>query len=222
MSDFRYSEADANFDPSKLTPEQREAYENSAKAAQPGWEPDKETAHIMGADEIRARFKLEVRFGPKRTVSGPNVYMIKIFESGKRFHGGGDELAYWCMDVREGHNDGCGKVIIGDWMKNGMAYCHNCGAVINSEFLTSERFGKVPTKKLAEHLTDLWRNLDCNADIYCKYDQDDIRYKVMEEKLGAEEAHRLRGLFIYPLKNILKDTSNGASVESRFEAFLKA
>lgn len=185
--------------------------------------PDKEAERVMGLDDKSfAKYKIEIMFGPKRTVTGPNTYVMQVFESGKRFHGGGDELAYWCKDVRDGHDEGCWGVIIGDWIRNGMAMCPNCDSVINADFLTGQRFGKVMTKSLAEHTAKIWRQLGCSADIYCKFDRDDIRIKIMEEKVGAEEAHRLRGLFIYPLPNILKDTAAGASVEARFEAFFKA
>ena len=100
--------------------------------------------------------------------------------------------------------------------------CPNCEACINAQYLTGQRFMNVPTNVLAEHVANIWRQLKMNADIYCKFNQDDIRYQITEKRLGAAEARRLRGLFIYPLANILKDTAAGASVEGRFSAFFKA
>lgn len=201
----------------------RNRYDKATTEPGKDFVPDKETARIMGLnDKNYAKYKIEIMFGPKRTVSGPNTYVMQVFESGKRLHGGGDELSYWCKDVRDGHDEGCWGVIIGDWIRNGVAFCPHCEAAIRADYLTGQRFGKVMTKALAEHTAKIWRQLNCSADIYCKYDRDDIRIKIMEEKVGASEAHRLRGLFIYPLANILKDTASGSSVESRFEAFFKA
>ena len=203
--------------------ETRARYDRAVTEPDKDFVPDAATAQSMGLDDKSfAKYKIEIMFGPKRTVTGPNTYVMQVFESGKRLHGGGDELAYWCRDVREGHDTGCWGIIIGDYIRNGIALCTHCDAAIRADFLTGQRFGKVMTKTLAEHVAKIWRQLDCSADIYCKFDRDDIRIKIMEEKVGAADAHRLRGLFIYPLPNILKDTAAGASVEARFEAFFKA
>jgi hypothetical protein len=203
--------------------EQQERYDKAATEPGKDYVEDADAAHVMGMDDKSfAKYKIEIMFGPKRTVTGPNTYVMQVFESGKRLHGGGDELAYWCKDVREGHDEGCWGIIIGDWIRNGIAFCPHCDAGIRADYLTGQRFGKITTQALAAHVTAVWRQLDCSADIYCKFDRDDIRIKIMEEKVGAADAHRLRGLFIYPLPNILKDTAAGASVEARFEAFFKA
>jgi hypothetical protein len=168
------SEADPGFDYDKLTPEEKRTYDAAMKAAKDDFEPDKETARVMGVDESIARYKIEIMF------------------------------------------------IIGDWIRGGAAYCPNCEATIASDFLTCQRGGKVTTKALANSVAKIFRQLDHSADIYCKYNREDIHVKILEEKVGAEKARELRGLFIYPLKNILKDTAAGASLESRFEAFFKA
>lgn len=212
----QFSESGKDFNPSALTPVQQRTLRASQKT--PNLENDDLGQRILNV-EIKAKFKIELMFGPKRTVTGPNVVVIQCWESGKRFHGGGDDLMYFCRDVES--EEGCWAPITGDRIASGVAFCFNCGQV-SARRLTGQRFMKVPTKILAEHVANIWRQLDQKADIYCKYDRDDIRYKVIEEKKGAAEAHRLRGLFIYPLKNILKDTAAGASVESRFEAFFKA
>jgi len=180
---------------------------------------DEETRSIMEGDEIRAPFKLEIMFGPKRTVNGPNICLLQAMESGKRLNGGGDELVYWCKDLDS--DAGCWGPIVGDNISMGLAFCKECGTV-NAEKLTGQRIMNVTTRRLAEHVATIWRQLGMNADIYCKYDPKDIRVEIMEKKVGAAKAHELRGLFIYSLKNILRDTLVGASVEDRFEAFFKA
>jgi hypothetical protein len=81
---------------------------------------------------------------------------------------------------------------------------------------------RVGTRKLAEVLASYWRRLDGNADIYLKFDQTDIRYRMVERELGPRKAKELRGLAIYPLKNILSDTAGGTELENRIFAFLTA
>ena len=220
MKDF--SEAHKDFNLDELSEAQRRTFEAATESGKPGFVPDEHTAHIMGADQIVARYKIEILFGTDRTVTGPNTYCLQAFESGKRFHGGGDELMYWCKDVREGHDEGCWSPILGDNVFRGVAFCAKCSAQINANYLTGQRYGNVPTKVLAEHVAGIWRQLGMSADIYCKYDRQDMRMEIMEKKVGAARAHELRGLFIYPLRNILSETAAGASVESRFEAFFKA
>ena len=198
--------------------EERERY-NKAVVAEDYNNTDPEVRQIMEGDDVRAVFKIEIMFGDKRTVNGPNVSVVQAYESGRRLHGGGDELVYWCKDVES--DDGCWGPIIGDNISRGLAFCPTCGTV-NAEKLTGQRFMKVTTQRLAEHVAAIWRQLGMNADIYCKYDPKDIRVEIMEKKVGAARAHELRGLFIYPLANILKDTAAGSSLESRFEAFFKA
>lgn len=217
-----FSESHKDFDPEKLTHAQKLALKVSHEAMGPDFVPDAEIADIMDPDGVKAGYKIELHFGPNRTVTGPNVVLIQGFESGRRLNGGGDDLIYWCKDNRPKHDEGCWGPIPGSWIQGNMAWCQHCNATINADFLTGQRGMKVTTKTLAEHVAKLWRQLKMNADIYCKYNREDMRYKICEKKVGSEEARRLRGLFIYPLKNILKDTAAGATLEGRLEAFFKA
>ncbi len=211
-----FSEVDPNFDPSKLPPELRRTYE-AARAAR----VSSQEAKSAFEKDIRARYKIEIKFEKTRTMAGLNPLMWQVFESGKHLHGGGDELVYWCQS-RKGE-DGCKSLISGNNIVHGVAYCPGCNAMVNAELLTAQFWARVHIRKLAEYMANLWRTkLGCSADIYCKYNREDIRYKIMEQKVGAERARALQGLCIYPLSNILKDTSAGASLETRIEAFLKA
>ena len=172
--------------------------------------------------EIRAQYKIDITFGPDRTPRGPNVALIQIWESGKHFHGGGDDKMYWCKDVREGNNDGCWGPIPSSNIFSGMAYCPTCQARINADYLTGERIVKLSTTKMAEVVEGLFRRLGFSADVYCKYHQTDIRYQACLKENGFEKARYLKGMFIYTLAAILKDTSAGAPLHSRFKAFLSA
>lgn len=125
---------------------------------------------------------------------------------------------------------GCGMPIPSQQVALGRAMCMTCKSMIDASWLT----GQIPfygsTHELAEMIELLFVRLKCNADIYCKYDPKDIRYEACQAdrvaKLGAikglEEARRLRGLSIYPLRNILRDVGSGASLTNRFRAFLSA
>lgn len=225
MSSF--SESDPRFDPKNLTDEQRRAFAAGQAAAAQLFSPDKEIQHIMSGDDVRAAYKIEIMFGPRRTPAGPNKCLVSIYESGKYFHGGGDDLMFWCKDVTNpkqpwGESPGCGSPIPPGAVRGGVAYCAHCKRMLNAEKLAHVRFCHYSTKSLARLMNKLWHELKCNADIYCKYDRSDIRVRAQEESIGEEEAWRLRGLFIYPLKNILKDTAAGAAAEKRFYSFLSS
>lgn len=226
MTDPRFSEAHKDFNPAALSPEARQVYEASRKAQQLYDEAASSKPALAELDAtetteaVRAGYKIEIMFGPRRTPHGPNILLLQAFESGKHFHGGGDELMYWCQDVEE--RVGCWGAISGAYIAGRTAYCPHCQRMINAERLTGQRFMRITTKKLATHVETIWRQLRCNADLYCKYNSDDVRYRACLDDLGPERGHRLRGLFIYPLKNILKDTSTGTSIHKRFQAFLSA
>ena len=169
---------------------------------------------------ILAKYKIEVTFVEGRTVKGPNRLGIQIWESGKRFHGGGDELMYWCKDNRKDENSGCWAPIPSDCIRGGVAICPSCKRAVNAEYLTNMRLGYVTSQNLAKELVTMFRSLSSNCDIYLKYHKTDIHYIALEREKGPDVARRLKGMHIYPLKNIIKDTSNGSDLEKRFYAFV--
>jgi hypothetical protein len=199
-----------------------------------------------------ARYRIQVQFGKDRTIQGPNVCGITLWESGRKFHGGGDTLMYWCaemdtVDPKTGAmlhkgTGGCGGIIPDAFInaatvstKTGdpvarqlLAQCPHCGGVIPADRLTSIKTYRATTDRLAEILSDLWHKhlaeggLNGDADVYLKYSRHDMRYIAMEAQLGSERARELKGLSLYPLANILKDALGGATVESCFRAFLKS
>jgi hypothetical protein len=73
---------------------------------------------------------------------------------------------------------------------------------------------------LAKELTKIFHSLGGNADVYLKFHKTDVRYLALERDKGPDVARRLKGLAIYPLRNILKDTAAGADLTSRFKAFI--
>jgi hypothetical protein len=184
--------------------------------------------------DIVASYKIEVHFGKNRTTNGPNVAAISVFESGKHLNGDGDEMMYICAQRDRGlalnapnvqdteivrGTEGCGKFIPGRNVQNGVAMCVcEKKRMMSSEELTSTLLVNLTTEKIANLVANWFRKLNNDADIYVKYHPTDIRYKAMESSEGLDKARSLRGLTIYPLKNIIKDTANGASIEKRFFA----
>lgn len=175
----------------------------------------------LGSKELPAKYKIEVYFGPERTLNGPNVVKISFWESGRRLHGGGDDLMFMCRS-NDDSGQGCGAIFSSDCVSGAAAICPKCQKALNRELCARGLVGKKTTKELAENLAAFWYKLDSNADIYCKYDRADIRYVAIEKSMGTAKARQLKGLSIYPLKNLLTDTANGASLSDRIYAFLTA
>lgn len=208
-------------------------YREQVKEAQGTARPSAdELDKAIGSANVPAKYKIEVYFGPKRTTFGPNSLTVKFWESGRRLHGGGDDLMYMCRN-RENFSEGCGKLFVSDCVTGPVAICSHCQKAILAELCvrvlvfkderpTGGQDYRIETRKLAELLAKYWRKLDGNADIYCKFDQSDIQYIAMVKKLGAARARELRGLSIYPLKNLLADTQHGASLEDRIFSYLTA
>lgn len=169
-----------------------------------------------------ARYKIEVQFGKGRSTWKPFPGVISIFLSGNKLHGGGDEKIYLCP------RKGCGNVIHPTDRIGAKALCRACDQMWNVEQLTGELYFFLTPPKWAAVIHRMFVKLEHNADIYCKYHPTDIRLQTameMARARGGEEvdkARRRRGLHIYPLKNIIKDTGNGAQLYDRFLAFINA
>ena len=220
----RAKRAGGHVDMGDRTPAEYAARERAGRHTE---KPVDEKLDTTLSGEVRAKYKIEVTFaGPDertmykgRTVQGPNRLGIQIWESGKRFHGGGDELMYWCKDNRQDHDEGCWAAIPGDCLGE-IAVCPSCKRSWDPAFLTNMKIGNVTSQTLAKDLATLFRQLGSNADVYLKFHRSDIHYIAMEREKGPEVAKRLKGMHIYPLKNILKDTMSGADVAKRFFAFV--
>lgn len=199
-------------------PQTRAAIERAKKTANISSEQAEK--NLGATPEIKARYKIEIMFEKNRTVQGPNLCGIQIWESGKKFHGGGDELMYWCKDTES--NSGCGSPIPVDCIRGPMAICPTCEKGIVMERAVNMRVLRVPTQTLATEMAKLFRSLGSHADFYVKYHKTDIHYIAMEKLKGPLVARKLKGMHIYPLRNILKDTANGSDLAGRIKIFLTA
>jgi hypothetical protein len=189
-----------------------------------------------------AGYKIEVNFGPKRTTAGPNIFSLSVWESAGALNGGGDALCYFCLEkdrglleeaddvepasgqIKKGEG-GCGGIIPDRNMRGGMGKCPACNGMVNLANATTHILGKLPTTRLAEKVAKLFRQLNEDADIYVVYHPTDMRSVMTAQAVNPQQAdapRAKRALTIYPLKNIIKDTLNGSSIESRFEALFRA
>lgn len=180
------------------------------------------------AEEGVARYKLEVMFSHKHTAHAPTTGIVTWWESGSKLHGGGDAKLYLCDGVSG--QKGCGKFIPDSANGLNFVVCPSCQKLWQPEDLVGEIFYRLPLSLWADVLYRWYNRLNRNADIYVKYLRLSIRdaqKKEEEKKLrgelltrAREDSQRLR--YIYPLRNIIKDTSHGADLHGRIKAFLKA
>lgn len=179
------------------------------------------------ADQGKAKWKIEIVFFHKRRLFTHSAGAISIWESGTKFHGGGDTKAYFCPG-RELKVSDCEAIIPDSSNGYGFLVCPQCKKVWKAEQVYGEIFGRWSNRVWSDKILHFFRRLDHNADIYLKYPKHDLRVaaraeqekQLMGEKL--QKVRRERVQYIYPLKNIIKDTANGADLLGRFHAFLTA
>jgi hypothetical protein len=182
-------------------------------------------------EKVSARYKIEVQFGKARSTWKPFHGAMSLYLSGTKLNGGGDEKLYLCP------GDGCTGTIMPierfvEETPSGKAIarvpCPMCQIMWPENALIGELFFNLTAKNWAEAIHKMFVRLDHNADIYLKYHREDIRYLAALEvakSAGGEEiakARTNRGLHIYPLKNLIKDTGAGAQLYDRFLAFINA
>jgi len=172
--------------------------------------------------KIDASYKIEIQFGPNRSTWKPFGGMMSIFLSGTQMHGGGDEKVYICPD------DSCRGIVHPQDRFGGSVVCRKCNMTWPETKLVGELFFVLTPQHWAEVIEKWFMVLESKADIYLKYHRLDIRVHAeieQEKQKGGEflnKARNARGMHIYPLKNIIKDTSHGANLRERFLAFVRA
>jgi len=174
-----------------------------------------------------AKFKIEAMFEQKHSVTKPTFGVLSFWQSGAKFHGGGDTKMYLCPGKDLGKSE-CQSFIPDASAGYGHLVCPKCGEVWRGEQVSGELGFRLSIQNWAIVLTRYFAKLEGNADIYAKYPRADIRAvaKIEQEKQHmGEKLTKARGELqkvIYPLKNIIKDTVNGADLQTRFYAFLRA
>jgi hypothetical protein len=191
--------------------------------------------------KIKAKYKIEVMFSRHRSslshIASP--VMVLIWESGKKLHGGGDQKMYWCGF------DNCGRPFSSDNFAYAHVVCPHCkreqfldkatkdkhilyaknegidcASLIRMPIVVGEKLAKLTPPKLADLLVKTFYSLGGDADIYLKYSPYAIRYDAVHETTAdmnrLDKVRIQRKPLMYPLKNIIKDTSAGADLKKRF------
>lgn len=187
----------------------------------------------MLSQEGLAKYKLEIMFSHTRGKHGLSNGLVTWWESGTHLNGDGDSKMYLCDNsIPTARNDGRGCMKFIPDTANGLQYvvCPHCQLLWKPEELVGEMYYNLPKQKWADVLHKWYIRLEHRADIYLKYGRMSIRdAQRKEEELGlqGELLNKARGVdqrvaAIYSLKNIIKDTSNGADLRDRILAFLNA
>jgi len=204
-------------------------------------------AKAKAEQEALAKYKIELHFDRKRSSSGMalNAGCLLIWESGKFFHGGGDNKMYWC-----GYKD-CGKPMSSDNFAYMHVVCPTChkeqfldpdskvkhieylqkqnqpmNDIDRLPFVVGERLFRLSNDHIADLLVKTFRELESNCDIYLKFHPLDIRYDPAAAAVNlSDQLSKIRlkrQPLIYPLKRIIMDTNAGADLKGRFLAMLRA
>lgn len=184
---------------------------------------------ILTDPKVIARYKLEILFGKVRTNTGLTPGVITFWANGTKFHGGGDEKLYLCPGRRKGRSD-CEALLKAEYNSAVGICCPACGTMWPNEEVIGEIFLNLPMRKWAEVLYNYFRLCEYHCDLYLKHAPRDVRsvsLAQVEKQTWAgsqklEKARETRARVIYPLRNIIKDTSAGADLLRRFYDFITA
>ena len=201
----------------------------------------REKEKSLNENKLKGKHKIQIWFKSDRSMNKPIAFSLSAWQSGMRLHGGGDEMMFLCRrhpHVRNLMPDelkfrsaihkvnptprGCGLFIPGENSVNGRVLCPHCGANHDAEHVGDAVFYRLTADKAARVLVDWYHKLGSCADLYAKYTPLDPRTLLMSKSTNIKTARQKKGLTIYPWKNILNDTANGSSLESRFRAFILA
>lgn len=193
------------------------------------------------AEEVaqRGKYKIQVWFKTLRSTWKPMAFTISIWESGKRLHGGGDEMMFFCKRQPDApklkarpfalvsgktpeNAEGCQGLIPGDLISGTSVICPHCGLHWDTTHIGDAVYYFATAQKAAEVLEFWWLKLGCNADLYLKHSATDPRTIMMSKAYSAKTARERKGLVIYPLRNIIKDSAAGASVQLLFKNVITA
>ena len=117
---------------------------------------------------------------------------------------------------------GCDGLISGGLADTGVIVCPHCHARHKPDQIGDSIFYRTSVDQASDIIAKWWRQLGGRADLYAKYSPTDPRSIMMANSYDYRTAREKKGLTIYPLQNILKDTLHGSTLESRIKAFITA
>ena len=177
------------------------------------------------AEQKKAKYKIELFLGSKRSTKNPTPGALSFWESGSMLHGGGDAKIYFCAGKEKGVNN-CDKPIPFAFNGYGFLVCPACQKTWKGADVVGEVLGRHSMRQWAELIYKYYARLEHNCDIYVKHALDDIRTVAQEEQLRRRDGELLskarnkRALVIYPLKNQIIDVAGGADLAQRFFVML--
>jgi len=182
-------------------------------------------------DELRAqqiaKYKIDLQLASGYSTLKPSAGILSFWESGSKFHGGGDAKMYICPG-KERRVSECEAFIPDTGQGYGFGVCPKCQKLWKGEEMIGEVGYRLTSAKWADVLLHWYLRLDMHADLRIKYPPDDIRSIATREQGKQQHGELLqptrmrRSVRIYPLRNIIKDTSAGADLYTRILAFVKA
>jgi hypothetical protein len=154
---------------------------------------------------------------------------MSFWHSGARFHGGGDDKLYLCPGSSLGKSN-CHAIMQESYNVTEGVVCPACGTIWPHDVVIGELFFNLPMRTWSTAVYRYFRLLEYNCDIYLKFAPADIRTAALAQvnkqtyrgSVRLENARAKRARAIYPLRNIIKDTSAGAGLLNRIYAFLTA
>lgn len=174
------------------------------------------------AEKKQAKYKIELFFASQYRAGQPFPGAVSFWLSGSKMHGGGDEKIYLCPGPE------CGGLIPPSSQGYGHLVCSKCGQVWKGTQVQGEVLARLTLQGWSDLIYKWFRTLEFNCDIYQKRPRRDVRAASALEQarqLGGEKlngARRSREVSIYPLRNIVKETSAGSDILGRFRAFLSS
>ena len=178
-------------------------------------------------DKELSKYKIEIMFGKDFSPNKPSSGAVSFWESGSKFHGGGDTILHFCPGKRLGVN-ACEAFIPDVSHGFGFLVCPNCHRTWNGDDVWGQILARLDSSGWASLVLKYYRKLEMRADIVIKYHPDSLRaaaHREQETQRMGSDLNRVRAkraVAIYPLKNIIKDVNAGADLEGRFLAFIRA
>lgn len=195
-------------------------------------ELEEQIRKLVGTQDPKAeaRFLLEVIFNEDRSVHRPFGGFLMAWTNGGFAHGGGDEKVYFCPNKVEknGHTKICAAPLAPNLVKHNIGICVACKQPSQSKRFVGEVYFRLPVQHWATVLTRYYARLDCNADLKITMMRGDFRVASEKEQEKAmhgdllDDLRSKRGSLRYSLRSIIQDTANGATLETVFNAFLRA
>lgn len=179
--------------------------------------------------KVVAKYKLEVLFGKARSITGLTPGALTFWASGSKLHGGGDDKLYLCPGRALKESD-CQALLLDSYNGGGGIVCPSCGQFWKNDACIGELFFNLTMRGWAQVIHTHFRACESDCDIYLKHALDDVRSislaqatkQTWKGSQALAKSREQRARHIYPLRNILKDTSAGADLMGRFYAFLTA